>query len=255
MVGRSPADCRHGHVPRWRRLLARRLRRRRVRVSVTRSSRARWAAAPERTDRRHRGDFRRRTGTGSSALTVACSLRRRTLQGVHGRTASERTDRRHGRDRDGGGYWFVGSDGGVFAFGDAQYKGSMGGRRLNAPVVGMAADPRSAGYWLVGSDSGVFFFRCAVRGLFERATPEQAHHRDRFDADGTRILARWQRRGHLHLWGRSLRRVYRLDQTREARGRPITTCIVSRLREDNATAALLGDSWVCEFSRRVAVYA
>ena len=28
---------------------------------------------------------------------------------------------------DGGGYWLVASDGGVFAFGDAKYYGSMGG--------------------------------------------------------------------------------------------------------------------------------
>ena len=42
---------------------------------------------------------------------------------------------------DGSGYWLVGSDGGVFAFGDATYLGSMGGRPLNDPVVAMAASP------------------------------------------------------------------------------------------------------------------
>jgi hypothetical protein len=36
-----------------------------------------------------------------------------------------------------GGYWLVASDGGVFAF-DAPFEGSMGGKPLNAPVVGMA---------------------------------------------------------------------------------------------------------------------
>jgi hypothetical protein len=30
----------------------------------------------------------------------------------------------------------VASDGGVFTFGDAGYSGSMGGKPLNAPVVG-----------------------------------------------------------------------------------------------------------------------
>ena len=35
----------------------------------------------------------------------------------------------------GGGYWLVASDGGVFAFGDARFIGSMGGERLNQPVV------------------------------------------------------------------------------------------------------------------------
>jgi len=37
----------------------------------------------------------------------------------------------------GQGYWLVGSDGGVFAFGAATFEGSMAGRALNAPVVGI----------------------------------------------------------------------------------------------------------------------
>jgi hypothetical protein len=40
---------------------------------------------------------------------------------------------------DGGGYWLVASDGGVFTFGDAGYFGSMGGKKLSAPVVALAA--------------------------------------------------------------------------------------------------------------------
>jgi hypothetical protein len=32
----------------------------------------------------------------------------------------------------------VASDGGLFAFGDAGFFGSMGGQHLNAPVVGLA---------------------------------------------------------------------------------------------------------------------
>jgi len=39
----------------------------------------------------------------------------------------------------GGGYDEVASDGGIFAFGNAGFDGSMGGTRLNAPVVGIAA--------------------------------------------------------------------------------------------------------------------
>jgi hypothetical protein len=57
---------------------------------------------------------------------------------------------------DGHGYWTVGSDGGVFSFGDAKYAGSMGNKHLNSPIVGMAAGPASGGYWLVASDGGVF---------------------------------------------------------------------------------------------------
>ncbi len=63
---------------------------------------------------------------------------------------------------DGGGYWEVHSDGGVFAFGDAGYFGSMGGRKLAQPVVGMAPTPDGMGYWLVAADGGVFAFGDAV---------------------------------------------------------------------------------------------
>jgi outer membrane protein assembly factor BamB len=56
------------------------------------------------------------------------------------------------------GYWTVASDGGVFAFGGAAFHGSMGGQRLVAPVVGMAATADGGGYWLVASDGGIFAF-------------------------------------------------------------------------------------------------
>ena len=73
---------------------------------------------------------------------------------------------------DGGGYWLVGSDGGIFSFGDAPFAGSvpgaLKGKKLNAPVVGIAASPGAInpstggfsgdGYWLVASDGGVFSF-------------------------------------------------------------------------------------------------
>jgi lysophospholipase L1-like esterase len=58
----------------------------------------------------------------------------------------------------GGGYWLVASDGGVFAFGDAAFYGSMGGTHLNAPIIGMAATPDDRGYWLAASDGGIFAF-------------------------------------------------------------------------------------------------
>ena len=35
-------------------------------------------------------------------------------------------------------HWEVASDGGLFAFGDAQFYGSMGGKTLDNPVVGLA---------------------------------------------------------------------------------------------------------------------
>jgi hypothetical protein len=55
-------------------------------------------------------------------------------------------------------YWLVAADGGVFSFGDAGFYGSMGGKQLNAPMVGMAPGMDDAGYWLVGADGGVFTF-------------------------------------------------------------------------------------------------
>jgi hypothetical protein len=58
----------------------------------------------------------------------------------------------------GGGSWTVASDGGVFTSGDAPFKGSLGGVRLNKPIVGIAATPSGQGYWLVSSDGGVFAF-------------------------------------------------------------------------------------------------
>jgi len=39
---------------------------------------------------------------------------------------------------DGRGYWLVGSDGGVYGFGDAGFYGSTGGTTLNKPIVSMA---------------------------------------------------------------------------------------------------------------------
>jgi len=57
---------------------------------------------------------------------------------------------------DGGGYWLVGSDGGIFSYGDAAFYGSTGALRLNAPIVGMSATPDGDGYWLVARDGGVF---------------------------------------------------------------------------------------------------
>ena len=59
---------------------------------------------------------------------------------------------------DGGGYWLVASDGGIFSFGDARFYGSTGNLVLNKPIVGMAATPDGGGYWLVASDGGVFTF-------------------------------------------------------------------------------------------------
>jgi hypothetical protein len=57
----------------------------------------------------------------------------------------------------GNGYWQVGSDGGVFAYGDAQFAGSAVGI-TDAPIVGIAKTGSGAGYWLVAENGAVFAF-------------------------------------------------------------------------------------------------
>jgi ribosomal protein L24E len=56
------------------------------------------------------------------------------------------------------GYWLVGRDGGIFAFGDAPFSGSTGSTHLNQPIVGMTANPVGTGYWFVAADGGIFSF-------------------------------------------------------------------------------------------------
>ena len=56
------------------------------------------------------------------------------------------------------GYWLVGSDGGIFTFGSAQFYGSTGSLVLQRPVVGIAPTSDRAGYWMVASDGGIFAY-------------------------------------------------------------------------------------------------
>jgi hypothetical protein len=57
-----------------------------------------------------------------------------------------------------GGYRLVASDGGMFTFGDATFKGSLGNVTLAAPIIGAAATRSGEGYWMLGADGGVFSF-------------------------------------------------------------------------------------------------
>ena len=59
----------------------------------------------------------------------------------------------------GHGYWLVGSDGGIFSFGSAQFYGSMGGdHTCSAPWSASCRRADRGGYWLDASDGGVFSF-------------------------------------------------------------------------------------------------
>jgi hypothetical protein len=51
----------------------------------------------------------------------------------------------------------VATDGGIFNFG-APFLGSMGGKPLNQPVVGIGGLTGVNGYWQVASDGGIFNF-------------------------------------------------------------------------------------------------
>ena len=60
----------------------------------------------------------------------------------------------------GGGVWLAGTDGGVFAWGNAHYYGSLPGDGLapEAPITAMAATADGRGYWLLGADGNIFSF-------------------------------------------------------------------------------------------------
>jgi hypothetical protein len=58
----------------------------------------------------------------------------------------------------GKGYWVVGQNRTVMAFGDAVLYGSAVHMDLNGPIVGISATPDGKSYWLVASDGGVFAF-------------------------------------------------------------------------------------------------
>ena len=47
------------------------------------------------------------------------------------------------------GYWMVGTDGGIFAFGDAGFHGSAGGNVLTSSAVTVVPTPDDQGYWII----------------------------------------------------------------------------------------------------------
>jgi murein DD-endopeptidase MepM/ murein hydrolase activator NlpD len=69
----------------------------------------------------------------------------------------------------GGGYWLVARDGGVFAFGDAGFHGSLSPE----PVIAIVATSTGDGYWLVGRDGSMRGFGAAA----SRQAPVPGGHR------------------------------------------------------------------------------
>jgi hypothetical protein len=59
---------------------------------------------------------------------------------------------------DGGGYWIVKADGGVFSYGNAVFHGSAGGSPINQPAIAISATGDGGGYYLAALDGGVFSY-------------------------------------------------------------------------------------------------
>jgi hypothetical protein len=77
---------------------------------------------------------------------------------VPGSPATAATGKVSAKGTLGGGYLFVATDGGIFNFGDSEFRGSTGNINLNKPIVGAAYTPTGEGYYMVASDGGIFTF-------------------------------------------------------------------------------------------------
>ena len=108
---------------------------------------------------------------------------------------------------DGGGYWLVASDGGIFAFGDATFSAPPAASAAK-PIVGIDDGPRRAatGWWL--SDGGIFAFgNCACR-ISRGHAPQRSDGRDAASARPTARGTGWSGRdGGLQLRRRRLLRI------------------------------------------------
>ena len=56
------------------------------------------------------------------------------------------------------GYWFTASDGGVFAFGDAGFHGSLGSIPQSRPIVSITSSADGGGYWIANNNGAVSEF-------------------------------------------------------------------------------------------------
>jgi hypothetical protein len=57
----------------------------------------------------------------------------------------------------GAGYFLVGKDGGIFAFGNAAFEGSLPGIGIHVTnIIGYATAATGQGYWVVGSSGHVY---------------------------------------------------------------------------------------------------
>ena len=117
------AHRRHGGDARRWRLLAGGLRRRHLQLRRRDVLRVPRRPAPQQADRRHGVRPRRRRLLAGGVRRRDLQLRRCCLLGLDRRHRVEPSRSSASRDSDGGGYWLVASDGGIFNFGDAVFSG------------------------------------------------------------------------------------------------------------------------------------
>ncbi len=60
--------------------------------------------------------------------------------------------------QDGGGYWVLKGDGGIFSFGDAKFHGSAGGSGIAQPAIALTPTDDGGGYFIAATDGGVFTY-------------------------------------------------------------------------------------------------
>ncbi len=183
---------------------------RRARDSADSSSRT-WATAARR---------RRPTRTCTSSCTVPTTrsstpTRRCGSRRVPARTAcapTRPTRRAHPADAAGPGFWTLGGDGTVLAFGTVPKFGNAPATTADDPYIAIASTPSGQGYWTVdvhGHVDGVRRRARLWRRRYARAEPTGA--RNRADDERQRLLASGTRRRHLQLRRRAL---LRLDRQR-----------------------------------------
>ena len=88
---------------------------------------------------------------------------------------------------DGGGYFMVASDGGVFTFGDAKFEGSCPGiGGCSGGAVAVMPDASGNGYWLVTATGHVYTFGDAA--YYGHRAPKCAGHFGGADDERRRLL-------------------------------------------------------------------
>src|SRR4051794_27678408 len=93
-----------------------------------------------------RGSNRVRIAVHSKAVAVVVSALALGTVGASGLASPSGASELTANVANGTGYWLAGADGGVFAFGSAQFYGSLAGKHLNAPISGIVATPDDRGY-------------------------------------------------------------------------------------------------------------